>query len=71
MIGLEIFVNGTRATDYPRIFTAIELVYKFTGDVEEKAARDAIELSKGKYCSVSGMLEKAAKITYRIEIVKG
>jgi putative redox protein len=71
LIGLEIFVNGERAADYPKIWTAIELVYRFTGEVEEKAARDAIELSKGKYCSVSAMLEKAAKITYRVEIVKG
>jgi putative redox protein len=71
LIGLEIFVNGERATDYPKIWKTIELVYRITGDVEEKAARDAIELSKGKYCSVSAMLEKAAKISYRIEIVKG
>ena len=71
LIGLEILVNGQRAADYPKIWTAIELVYRFTGEVEEKAARDAIELSKGKYCSVSAMLEKAAKITYRVEIVKG
>jgi len=71
VVGLEISVNGERATEYPKVWSAIELVYRITGDVEEKSARDAVELSKGKYCSVSAMLEKAAKITYRIEIVKG
>jgi putative redox protein len=71
LIGLEIFVNGERAADHPRVWTAIEMVYRITGEVEEKAARDAIELSKGKYCSVSAMLEKTVKIDYRIEIVKG
>jgi putative redox protein len=71
LVGLEIFVNGERAPEPPRTWTKIELVYRITGEVEEKAARDAIELSKGKYCSVSAMLEKAAEITYRVEIVKG
>jgi putative redox protein len=71
LVGLEISVSGERATDYPKVWKAIEMVYRFTGEVEEKAARDAIDLSKNKYCSVSAMLEKTAKITYRIEIVKG
>jgi putative redox protein len=71
LVALEIFVNGERAPEPPRIWTKIELVYRITGEVEEKAARDAIELSKGKYCSVSAMLEKAAENTYRVEIVKG
>jgi putative redox protein len=30
---------------------------------------DAVLLSKEKYCSVSAMLEKTAKITYTIEYV--
>ena len=30
---------------------------------------DAVKLSKEKYCSVSAMLEKTAKITYTIEHV--
>jgi putative redox protein len=37
------------------------------GKVTEKAAEDAVALSKNKYCSVSKMLEKAAKIEYSIE----
>lgn len=68
LVSLEILVSGERAPQPPKVWTTIEMVYRFTGDVEEKAARDAIQLSKNKYCSVSAMLEKTAKITYRVEI---
>jgi putative redox protein len=44
------------------------MVYRLSGAVEEKAARDAIELSQTKYCSVAAMLRKTAEITYRFEI---
>ena len=37
-------------------------------DISEKAVRDAIELSKNKYCSVSAMLDKTADISYTIEL---
>ena len=37
------------------------------GEVSKKAMEDAVRLSKEKYCSVSAMLEKTAKITYTIE----
>jgi putative redox protein len=71
LAALEISVSGARAAEHPRVWTKIEMVYKITGEVEEKAARDAIELSKNRYCSVSAMLEKTAKISYTVEIVKG
>ena len=34
-----------------------------------KAVEDAVRLSKEKYCSVSAMLEKTAKITTQIEFL--
>jgi putative redox protein len=37
------------------------------GKVSHKAVEDAVRLSKEKYCSVSAMLEKSAKITSEIE----
>jgi putative redox protein len=66
---LEVSVSGERATEPPQVWTKIEIVYRLTGTVEEKAVRDAIELSQNKYCSVAAMLRKTAKITYRYEIV--
>jgi putative redox protein len=43
------------------------LTYRIGGAVSKKAAEDAVQLSKNKYCSVSKMLEKAAQIDFRIE----
>jgi len=39
------------------------------GNVSHKAVEDAVKLSKEKYCSVSAMLQKTAKITFEIEYV--
>ena len=46
------------------------MVYRLSGDLDDKAVRDSIELSQNKYCSVGAMLRKTAKITYRYEISK-
>ena len=66
---LEVIVSGERATDPPRVWTTIEIVYKLRGVLNEKAVRDAIELSENRYCSVAAMLGKTAKITFRFEIL--
>ena len=55
----------------PRVFTYIRLVYRMEGTVTKKAAEDAVALSKNKYCSVSKMLEKSAKIDFVIEYADG
>jgi len=65
----EVSVSGERASQPPQVWTKIELVYRLTGKLDEKAVRDAIELSETKYCSVAAMLGKTAKITYRYEIL--
>jgi putative redox protein len=66
---LEVRAAGERADGYPAVYTAIYLTYVVRGTVSEKAMQDAVRLSKEKYCSVSAMLEKTAKITYTIEHV--
>ena len=65
--GLTVSATAEQAPAPPRIFTHIHLVYRIAGNVTRKAAEDAVSLSKTKYCSVSLMLEKAAKIDYSIE----
>jgi putative redox protein len=65
--GLEVSAKGERADGYPAVYTSIHLTYRVQGAVSEKSMADAVRLSKEKYCSVSAMLEKAAKITYTIE----
>ena len=65
--GLEVNAQAERASGYPAVYTEIKLTYRVRGQVSQKAMEDAVRLSKEKYCSVSAMLEKTAKITYTIE----
>jgi putative redox protein len=66
---LEVSASGERAAGYPAVYTEINLIYRITGKVSRKAVEDAVHLSKEKYCSVSAMLEKTAKINFKIELV--
>jgi putative redox protein len=65
--GLEVRAQGERADGYPAVYTSIHLTYIVRGEVSEKSMEDAVRLSKEKYCSVSAMLGKTAKITYTVE----
>ncbi len=68
--GVEVRARAERAEDPPRVYTEIEVEYVVRGrGVQPKAVEDAIRLSEEKYCSVSAMLDKTARITssYRIE----
>jgi putative redox protein len=64
---LEVRAQAERATEQPSVYTEIKLIYRIGGKVSRKAAEDAVRLSKEKYCSVSAMLAKTAKITAEIE----
>jgi len=64
---LEVRARGERAETFPKVFTTIRLTYRVGGKVTPKAMEDAVRLSKEKYCSVSAMLEKSAKIEVAIE----
>lgn len=66
---LEVSAEGARAQGYPAVYTEIKLKYRVGGRVSRKAMEDAVKLSKEKYCSVSAMLEKTAKIIVQIEHV--
>ena len=64
---LTVSANAEKAKESPSVFTKIELVYRVSGAVNHKSMEDAVRLSKEKYCSVSAMLEKTAKIIFTIE----
>ncbi len=66
----EIQVSGERRETHPRVYTRIELLYRFeaSGELREDRVRRAIELSRHQFCSASAMLEKVAEITARYEI---
>jgi putative redox protein len=65
---LEVEVTGERAPEPPMVWSKLEIVYRLRGKLDDKAVRDAIELSETKYCSVAAMLRKTAQISFRFEI---
>lgn len=64
---LEVHAKAERSEEVPKVFTSIRLIYRVAGNVTHKAMEDAVRLSKDKYCSVSAMLGKVAKIEFEIE----
>jgi putative redox protein len=64
---LEVRAQAERAAGPPSVYTEIKLTYRIGGKVSRKAVEDAVRLSEEKYCSVSAMLGKTAKITTEIE----
>jgi putative redox protein len=66
---LNVICSGERAPDPPQVWTKFELVYQLRGKLDAPAVKHAIELSEGKYCSVSAMLKKTATLTWRYEIL--
>ena len=65
---LEVEVSGERAKEPPAVWIKLEIVYRLRGKLDDKAVRDAIQLSEEKYCSVAATLRKTAPITFRYEI---
>jgi len=66
---LEVRAEAERAKEPPTVYESIHLIYTIGGKVSQKAVEDAVRLSKEKYCSVSAMLQKTAKITSEIKFV--
>lgn len=71
LASLEVQALAERASAPPSVYTEIKLTYRIGGKVSQKAAEDAVRLSEEKYCSVSAMLSKTAKITSQIEFIDG
>src|SRR5260370_42246876 len=67
---LEVSAEPERAAGYPAVYTEIKLTYRVGGKVSPKSVEDAVRLSQEKYCSVSAMVEKTAKITTAIEYLE-
>ncbi len=66
---LEVICSGERATEPPKVWTKLEVLYRLRGRLDEVAVQRAIQLSEEKYCSVSAMLQKTAKLSWRYEIL--
>lgn len=66
--GVHVKAEAERAKEPPTVYTSIKLIYTISGKVSRKAAEDAIQLSEGKYCSVSAMLKSTARITTELHL---
>ncbi len=67
--GLEIEIEAERAKEHPQVFTKATILYKIKGEnVKESDVKWAVELSQNKYCSVTAMFSKTAKIDFRWKI---
>ena len=65
---VEVSAHAEKASEPPRVYTEIKLLYRISGNVTRKAVEDAVRLSEEKYCSVAAMLSKTARITYEIRL---
>ena len=72
LTGFNVKVVGDLTDDHPKQYTALKLLYEFTGhDLPLDKIKHAIELSMQKYCGVSATLRKSLEITYEIQLHEG
>lgn len=67
--GYEIRVQGERRAEHPRSYTRITVEHVVRGrNLDPAGVARAVELSATKYCSVSAMLARAARVrvVYRV-----
>ncbi|WP_214884237.1 MULTISPECIES: OsmC family protein [unclassified Exiguobacterium] len=62
----EMKIDGVRAIEHPKRFTAIHILYILKGDMSEERVRRAIELSVERYCSVSHSLNATLSYSYQL-----
>jgi len=64
-------IAGERAMDDPKVFTEIRLHFIVSGrQLKSSHVQRAVDLSAEKYCSVSAMLGKTARIIHDFEIIE-
>jgi putative redox protein len=66
---LEVICSGERAKEPPTVWVKLDVLFRIHGKVDEGALKQAIELTKEKYCSVAAMLKKTADMSWRHEII--
>lgn len=69
--GLRVDLQGQRAPEEPRRFTAITLSFTVTGDIPRDAVERAVELSREKYCSVWHSLRQDIELKLTSSVSSG
>ena len=67
--GYDVELQAEQQTEPPTVFTRVTIRHKLRGCVQPEALQKAIHLSETKYCSVSAMIGKTAKIETTFEII--
>ncbi len=70
----EVHVDSERASEHPKVYTKIDITYKFWGKnleaVKDKIEK-AINLSQDVYCSVSEMIRRAGiPVNHTYELIE-
>jgi putative redox protein len=69
--GCEVELISERASEDPKVFTYVKMIYTVTGkDLKPASVERAIKLSAEKYCSASKMFEFTAKIEHEWHIIQ-
>jgi putative redox protein len=69
---IKITLQGEREKDaIPSLFTDIHVKFDIYGDLDIDKAKRAVDMSMEKYCSVTKILEKTAKITWEANVIAG
>lgn len=65
----EVKVHADMADEHPKVFTKMEIVYKFWGEnLDITKLERAIDLSENSYCAVTAMLRKSMPITTSYQV---
>jgi putative redox protein len=69
--GCEVELISERASEDPKVFTNVKMIYTVTGkNLKPAGVERAIKLSADKYCSASKMFEFTAKIEHEWKIIE-
>ena len=69
--GVDIALEAERASEDPKVFTHVKLIYTLRGYGLKRAnVERAVNLSAEKYCSASIMIGKSATIEHVVEIAE-
>jgi len=68
---IKVTVTGEREKNtVPSLYTEVHVHFRLYGNLDPDKVQKAVSLSVEKYCSVAKTLEKTAKVTYSVEILK-
>lgn len=68
--GCEISLEGERASEEPKVFTSVKMVFTLRGKgLKPALVERAIKLSEEKYCSATAMFRQTAEVTSEWQII--